>query len=154
MSTNKNRLLHQLTRVTLSIWDCRGLLPNAFRRETWKTERVVALPFAIHGTGTRRFVEVYFYITGIILYISRPFLTDPFVSFSWNFVKFLLVALTGVVGSQMDCVLPRYFQWQILQDRARYTVYQNTCDMMACVSTIYVGIYVKLLSSIFDLYHS
>jgi hypothetical protein len=69
-------------------------------------------------------------------------------------VNFLLAALTGVVVSQMDCVLQRCFQWKILQDRARYTVYQYTCDMMARLSTIYAGNYVKLLFSIFDLYHS
>ena len=58
MSTNTNRLLHQLCRVTLIIWDWRGLFPNSFKRETCERERDVASPFAIHGTGTRRFVEV------------------------------------------------------------------------------------------------
>ena len=86
---------HQLTRVTLIIWDCRGLLPNSFKREMWKTERDVASPFAMHGTDTQRFVEVYFYITGIILYIFRPFLTDPFVSFSWKLCQFLVSRFDG-----------------------------------------------------------
>jgi len=129
MNKNTNQLLHQLTRLTVNIWNSRGLLSSWLKRETSKAERDVASPFAIHGTGTRRFIEVYFHITGIILYISRPFLIVLFVSSSWKLCQFLVSRFDGSCGSQIDCVFQRYCRWNILQDRARYTVYQYTCDM-------------------------
>jgi len=132
MSANTYRLLHQLTRVTVIIWDCRGFLEKSGKLKGMWRHLSQSMARAVGNCWS-----TFWYNWDHIVHVN-----------------FLLVALTAVVGSQMDCFLQRYFQWKILHDRARYILYQYTWDTMARISTIYAGIYVKLLFSIFDLYHS